>query len=164
MRTFDTAVRSHFASDEAGTRAAFASGMNRSLRAFLAASFLASTALVGCSSAIPLAADPTVPFTQGEVDASFEDGGNGTITVHVHHLGDPAKIAPGATSYVVWILPKKDGAEPQNVGALKVDSDQEGELTFTTPFRSFTLTVTPEAATDAQKPTGRDLLKGLISG
>ncbi len=138
--------------------------MNRSLRAFLAASFLASTALVGCSSAIPLAADPTVPFTQGEVDASFEEGGNGTITVHVHHLGDPAKIAPGATSYVVWILPKKDGAEPQNVGALKVDSDQEGELTFTTPFRSFTLTVTPEAATDAQKPTGRDLLKGLISG
>lgn len=138
--------------------------MNRRLRALFAASLLCSFSLVGCSSSIPLAADPTVPFTQGEVDASFEEGGNGTITVHVHHLGDPAKLAPTAKSYVVWILPKKEGAEPQNVGALEVNGDQEGELTFTTPFRSFTLTVTPEAAPDAQKPTGRDVLKGVISG
>jgi len=123
-----------------------------------------SFGVLGCSSTIPLVADASVPFTEGQVDPSFKDNGNGTITVKVKHLGDPTKIASGAKGYVVWILPKKDGAEPQNVGVLKVDDDQSGELTFTTAFHAFAVMITPETAVDAMKPSGLVLLKGNVSG
>lgn len=119
---------------------------------------------LGCGSTFPLMPDSSVPFTEGEVDPSFKDDGNGSIVVKVKHLGDPAKIASGAKAYVVWIVPNKENAEPQNVGALKVSSDQDGELTFSTTFRAFTIMITPESAVDVTKPTGRTVLKGHVSG
>lgn len=140
--------------------------MNRpsTILASLGFALLLSIGGVGCSSTIQLLPDSSVPFTQGQVDPSFKDNGNGTISVKVKHLGDPSKIASSAKAYVVWIVPNKEGASPQNVGVLKVNGDEEGEIEFTTAFRAFSIMITPEAATDAAKPTGTAVLKGTVSG
>lgn len=61
------------------------------------------------------------------------------------------------------MLPKKDDSTLQNMGALKVDSSYNGELTFKAAFKSFDLTVTAEESADATKPTGRDILKTTVS-
>lgn len=107
--------------------------------------------------------DATVPFAKGEVSASIADDGNGTYTVLVEHLGDPAKLNPQATTYVLWVQPKKEDSPIQNMGAIKVDSDYNGEHTFNTTFKSFDLTITPEESADAVKPSGRDILKTTIA-
>jgi hypothetical protein len=126
--------------------------------------FSSVLSLAGCASTFTMVPDASVPFSKGEVSASFKDNGNGHMVVKVEHLGDPKKISSSATTYVVWVKPSKEGAEPINVGALKVGSDEAGELEFTTPYRSFELSITPEAAADAAKPTGKELLKTGVSG
>ena len=120
-------------------------------------------ALAACGNTFAMAADASVPFALGTVDASFEDNGNGTMTVKVEHLGDPSKLNPSATTYVVWVKPKKEGATVQNVGALKVDSSYSGELKFNTTQTNFDITITPEAAADVTEPKGRDVLKATIA-
>ena len=132
-----------------------------SLRALSFVSILATTA---CGTTFPMTPDASVPFAQGEVDGSFEDNGNGSFTIKINHLGEPAKISGGATVYVVWVKPKKEGSAPQNMGAIKPDADQQGELLFSTTFREFEVFVTPETAADALKPEGRVLLRAEISG
>ena len=112
-----------------------------------------------------MAPDASVPFAKGEVDASFEENGNGKMTVSVEHLGEPAKLNPSATTYVVWIKPKteKGDSKAQNVGALKVDDSYSGSLEFTTSFKTFDITITPEPSADVTTPSGRDVLKASIS-
>jgi len=119
--------------------------------------------LAACGNTFAMAPDASVPFAIGSVDASFEDNGNGTMTVSVEHLGDPSKLNPSATTYVVWIKPKKEGAAVQNVGALKVDDSYSGELEFTTTQTSFDITITPEASAEVTEPKGRDVLKATIA-
>lgn len=112
-----------------------------------------------------MAPDSQVPFAKGEVDASFEENGNGKMTLRVEHLGDPAKLNAKATTYVVWVKPiaKEGNEKPQNVGALKVDDDYSGELEFTTTFRHFDVTVTPEESAEVSQPGGRDVLKTTVN-
>lgn len=120
--------------------------------------------LAGCGgSTYVLTPDAAVPFAKGEVAAAAADNGNMEYTVDVEHLGDPAKLDAAATTYIVWVLPKKDEATLQNVGALKVDGDYNGSLSFKSAFKSFDLTITAEASADVTKPTGRDILKTTVS-
>lgn len=139
--------------------------MNKFLRDLsgLASSVALSVCLTGCGTSFAMAPDSSVPFAQGEIDASFEDNGNGTFTVEVNHLGDPAKLMPSATVYVVWIQPKKEGASVQNVGALDVDSDYSGTHEFQTTSKSFEVSITPEASADVLKKSGKDVLKATVS-
>ena len=88
---------------------------------------------------------------RGTVVAKEGDSGNTDLEVKVEHLPAPAEVARNASTYIVWIHPRN--GDLQNVGALKLDDDQEGELDTTTPHRRFTVTVTPEASTDAMYPT-----------
>jgi hypothetical protein len=106
-----------------------------------------------------------VVFAKGHVDVvSVSDAGNGTFKVHVDHLGDPAKLNPSATVYVVWLMPKgKEDATIQNMGAIKVDDEFTGDLEFNSSFKAFEVTVTPEASADLAKPTGRDVLKTNVA-
>jgi hypothetical protein len=136
------------------------------LRSMMLALTVSGLALGGCGSTFAMAPDAAVPFAKGEVDAAFEENGNGKMTVRVEHLGEPAKLNPSATVYVVWIHPKteKNDVKAQNVGALKVDSDYSGELEFTTTFKNFDISITPESAADVTTPSGRDVLKATVSG
>jgi hypothetical protein len=123
---------------------------------------LVTTAACGGTTFV-LTPDAAVPFAKGEVAAAAGDNGNMDYTVTVEHLGDPAKLQPSATTYVVWVLPKKEESTLQNMGALKVDADYNGELTFKAAFKSFDLTITAEESADATKPTGRDILKTTVA-
>jgi hypothetical protein len=124
---------------------------------------LLSLALTACGTTFPLTPDAAVPFASGEVDASFEDNGNNQFTLAVKGLGPASKLNPAATTYVVWVTPKKQGASAQNVGALSVDDGHEGKLEFSTTVNEFSLSITPEPAADALKPSGRDVLSGQVS-
>lgn len=123
-------------------------------------------ALGGCGTTFAMTRGDSVPGARGEVDASFEKEGNSKMKIKVQHLPAASELNPQATTYVVWVKPKNDKADTkvQNVGTLLVDAkDLDGELEFTTAFRTFDLTVTPEASGDVTVPTGRDVLKATIS-
>lgn len=135
------------------------------IAASLGISLLFTGALAACGTTFAMAPDSTVPFAKGEIDVKeVSKDGNATLELRVEHLGDPGKLNPSSTVYVVWIMPKgKEDANINNAGALKVDSDYSGDHTFSTPFKSFDVTVTPEASADVTKPTGRDVLKASIT-
>jgi hypothetical protein len=118
----------------------------------------------GCKeTTFAMAPNAELPFVKGEVSASVEENGNGSFTVSVEHLGDPGKLNPLAKTYVVWIVPRTGELPSQNVGALKVDSEYSGSYTFTSSFKEFDITITPEERADVSKPSGRDVLKATIS-
>ena len=133
------------------------------IRTSLSAGLLLSLVLTACGTTFPLTPDASVPFASGELDASFEDNGNNSFTLRVKGLGPASKLNPAATTYVVWITPKKEGAAAQNVGALSVDDSHEGKLEFSTTVNEFGVSITPEPAADALKPSGRDVLSGQVS-
>ncbi|NUO47544.1 MAG: hypothetical protein HOV80_01670 [Polyangiaceae bacterium] len=126
-----------------------------------------SIALVlgGCGTVYPLTADPSIPFAEGRVMASRNDDGTVEIDLDTLHMGDPGKLDPAATTYVVWIRPLgQTDAKPENVGGFKPNTELKGWLSFKTKHKDIELFVTPEASADAAAPTGHILLKGEVSG
>ncbi len=119
-------------------------------------------ALAACSQPKdPNAPTISTPFAEGRVDASYEARGDGEVEVRVKHLGSERSVESTATTYVVWLTP--DGSNvPQNAGALRVDSMAEETFEFTTPFKRFTLAITPEPAADAVAMTGAAVLQADI--
>lgn len=132
-----------------------------SASALVVGSMLCLTACGGPTFA--MTPDSTVPFAKGQVAADVADDGNGTFTVSVEHLGDPAKLSPKATTYVVWVQQKKEDSPIQNMGALKVNEAYDGQHSFNATFKSFDLTITPEEDATVTKPTGRDILKTTVA-
>ncbi len=114
---------------------------------------LGLTLLSGCASKDDLQASNVAPGARGTVKVDSDDNNNSEVTVKVEHLAPADKVFPGATNYVVWIQPS--GADTfQNVGALSVNKDLEGEHTTTVPYKDFRVLVTPEMGNMAQAPTG----------
>lgn len=137
--------------------------MRTTLRTALTVALLGAVA-PGCKeTTFAMAPDASLPFVQGQVTATLSDDGNGSYTVSVEHLGDPGKLNPLAKTYVVWIVPRTEDKPIQNVGALRVDSRYSGSYTFTSTFREFDISITPEERADITKPTGRDVLKATVS-
>lgn len=129
----------------------------------LVATLALGLALAGCGSSFAMTPDSGVPFATGTIDASFEENGNNEFTMKVAGLGPPSKLVPGATTYIVWLTPKKEGATAQNIGALTVEDDGKGELEFKSTVNAFSIVVTAEAAADVLKPTGREVLKASVA-
>ena len=111
----------------------------------------------GGNSEVNLSTSPSMPASEGSARFSVSKNDNTLIDLRVKHLAHPEKLTPPASSYVVWIQANKDAA-PQNVGALKVDSDLNGAITAETALHSFGLFVTAEGAGQVQTPTGAQLL------
>jgi hypothetical protein len=117
------------------------------------------------SSGAPMLASPRVPAATGEVSVKDADNGNVKLEVQVKHMAPPEKVATGASSYVVWLKPLATGNEneqPQNLGALAVNKDQEGEFNTTTSYRQFDIFVTAEPQPGSTAPTGEQLLSTTI--
>ena len=109
-----------------------------------------------------LVTSAAVPAAVGKVNARLGDNQNTTLEVEVKHLAPPGRVAPGAKIYVVWVRPSGEGAI-QNVGALRLNEELEGKLTTVTPFREFTLWVTPETSPLVQAPTNDPVMQAQIS-
>ncbi len=132
---------------------------------------LGTIALVLASSAfacfgpkkVQLSASPDVPAAQALAKVSSTDNGNTNIELSVQHLGTPGRVRDGANVYIVWVRAEGAGAQAQNVGALKLDSDLNGRITTTTPLRTFDLFITPESSQTATFPSGPRVLFARIS-
>ena len=121
------------------------------------AAVLATTlAMAGCAS-VNLSTTPSMPAAEGHARYSITANDNTRIVLKVKHLAQPAKLTPPASNYVVWTRATKD-APPQNIGALIVDNDLNGELNGETPLHNFELFVTAEASGQVQTPSGQPLL------
>ena len=126
-----------------------------------AALLAAVMAMSGCamfgSVATHLSTSSTLPAAQGSVRYRVTKNDNTGITLKVRHLAPPEKLLPPTSVYVVWTRDTKD-APAQNIGALKVDENLNGELDAETPLHSFELFITAEASGQVQEPTGENLL------
>jgi hypothetical protein len=117
------------------------------------------------SGGTPMMASPRMPAAQGAVSIKDADNGNVKLAVSVKHMAPPEKVATGASSYVVWLKPLATGNEneaPQNLGALAVNKDEEGNFDTTTSYRQFDLFVTAEPQPGSTSPTGEQLLSTTI--
>jgi hypothetical protein len=102
-----------------------------------------------------------MPAAEGNVKVSEADNENTALEVTVRHLASPEKIAPQATTYVVWARAR--GADSaQNLGALRVDDDLQGTLETVTPLRTFELFITAEASATSQSPSTPRLLTASV--
>lgn len=117
----------------------------------LATLMLSGCGLFSSGKQFTLRAAPSVPASVGELQTCDDDNGNVRLALSAEHLAPPAKIAPDASVYVAWVQPGSGSI--QNVGAIKVSDDLEGELQTLTPYRRFAFTVTPEPSSRVTKPT-----------
>ena len=115
-----------------------------------------AVALGACAHSQPMQSSARVPAAEGSVKLGKGDSGNTRVTMKVKHLADAAMVAPGASTYVVWI--QQPEREPQNVGALKVGKDRRGELETVTPHQTFQVFITAEPTVSARAPTSERLM------
>ena len=100
-----------------------------------------------------MVASGATPAAEGKVTTDEGDNGNTAARVEVKHLAPPSRVAPDATTYVVWIHPL--GQSIQNVGALELSKDLVGRLDFVTSHKTFRVIVTPEAQSTLSTPSHR---------
>ncbi len=112
--------------------------------------------LTGCAG-VSLSTSSTLPAAEGTVKYKRSENDNTIIALKVKHLAQPEKLTPPASTYVVWTRANKD-AEPQNIGALKVDDNLDGSLNGETPLHSFELFITAESSSQVKLPTGQPML------
>jgi hypothetical protein len=121
-------------------------------------------AVVSCGpKQIQLMASPDIPAAQSTVKVSTSNDGNTKIDLAVQHMAPPERVDPGATVYVVWVRGNDPGAQPQNLGALKVNDKLKGSMNAVTPLRMFELYVTAEPSRASTSPTGKTLLNTTVS-
>ena len=116
----------------------------------------------GGAEKVALQVTASQPAAQGTVNVGPEKDGNRSIEVKVEHLSPPERAAPGARSYVVWVVPRAGGV-PQNMGALMLQDDLGGVLKTTTPYREFEILVTAEENPGATKPSTSNVMRASVS-
>ena len=114
-------------------------------------------------SQLRLTSSPDIPGAQSTAKVSTTDNGNTQIDLIVEHLASPERVDPGATTYIVWVRGNEAEAQSQNLGALKVDENEKGSISATTPLRSFNLYITAEASQLSTTPTGKTLLYTTVA-
>jgi len=134
-------------------------------RFMIAILILTCLAALSCSGPrqLRLTTSSDIPAAQGTVKISTTDNGNTKIDVVVEHLASPERINPGATVFVVWARGSEAGAQPQNLGALKVDDNLNGSISAVTPLRSFEVFITAEPSQMSEWPTGKTLLYTTVA-
>ena len=123
-------------------------------------------AAVGCtksgtSATAQLSASKEIPAAEGVVEASATDNDNTRLRVEVKHLAPVVKVAPDATTYVVWLQPLGNG-RAVNMGALRVDDDLKGSLEATTPMHAFDVYITAEQSPTTMSPKGNRLMEARV--
>lgn len=100
------------------------------------------------------------PGAQGTVVTSTDRNGNTEVEVKVKHLAPAQKLVPPRQAYLVWVQPR--GAQPELLGALKVNEGLEGSLKATTTRKDFDVLVTAEDSMNPQVPSTNAVLRGSV--
>jgi hypothetical protein len=88
----------------------------------------------------------------GTIEVDKLGGDSTQVALHLEFLHAPARVAEGATTYLVWFA--SPSGSTLRAGALKYNSEQRtGDLTATSPFRHFTVKITAERDARAAKPS-----------
>ena len=101
-----------------------------------------------------------VPASEGTVKATVGANGNTNLYVRVKHLAPAYKVYPEATVYIVWL--QRPGEPIQKIGALTLSDNLEGSLNTETPYRRFTLIITPEPGRQVEQPTHEPVFKSEV--
>lgn len=129
-------------------------------RFMIAMLIVVGLAVLSCNGArqIRLDSNSDIPAAEGTIKVSTTENANTMIELVVEHLALPQRVNPAATVYVVWIRGNEAGAQPQNLGALKVDDNLKGSISVVTPLRWFELYITAEPSQMSTMPTSKKLL------
>ena len=135
------------------------------MKRFIAPAMLVAFAVTACGGPLTLnlVGSPEVPAAEATVKARSTDNGNTSIELAVKHLAPPTRVNPQAAAYVVWVVGTETGAQPTNLGGLKVGDDLSGKFTAVTPLRAFQLFITAEPSQLVTRPTGRNLLTTTVA-
>jgi hypothetical protein len=119
--------------------------------------------VVGCSHAqtTKLTTAENAPAAMGSVKTTQGENGNTEVTVTVEHLAPPARIASGASTYVVWAKPASQDA-PQNLGAMTVDDALNGKLQTKTALTRFDLMIAAEPTPTIAQPNGAPVMQAHV--
>ncbi|HTU40199.1 MAG TPA: hypothetical protein VMF10_00715 [Candidatus Aquilonibacter sp.] len=101
------------------------------------------------------------PGAQATVTAQTSGNDNTDLNIKVHNLALPSSLTPAENVYVVWVQPP--GESPKNLGELKVDNKQSGDLHTETPYKRFTIFVTAEKDPQVQQPQGPRVLSADVA-
>ncbi|HKD80121.1 MAG TPA: hypothetical protein VKH81_10535 [Candidatus Angelobacter sp.] len=101
------------------------------------------------------------PAAEGKVTTDTDHNGNTNVEVSVKHMATPQSLTPAKQDYLVWVQPR--GKDPELLGALKVNSDLEGSLKATTPYKDFDIFVTGEESARPEAPSGMVMLRGSVA-
>lgn len=132
--------------------------MIRPIAASLATAFLLAFG-TGCVTPLKLSSTAKSPSTDAWLTVSPDPNDNTVLEIKVEHLPPPARLGPGLKTYVVWVE-STDGAFVTNVGMLRVDEQQTGSLTTTTPMREFLVKITAEQGGTAIAPSQLVVVEG----
>ncbi|MGH9770132.1 MAG: hypothetical protein ACRD4Q_00285 [Candidatus Acidiferrales bacterium] len=108
-----------------------------------------------------MTSDSSVPSAKGIVTTGHDRNNNTTVDMKVQHLAHPSALTPSAIVYVVWI--QANGHSAENQGELMVDDNLNGEFKGTTPYKQFSIFVTPEQSAQVRMPEGEQLLTATVS-
>ena len=136
---------------------------NRSIRTGVLAILVPAVGILGalqfgCSTIKSWGTSPTsmnsasdVPASEGTVKATAGDNGNTRLAIRVKHLAPAYKVQTDATVYVVWL--QQPERPIQNIGALTLSVNLVGSLDTESPYRRFSISITPEPGPQGQQPT-----------
>jgi hypothetical protein len=131
---------------------------HRNVALFLLFSFLLATAAWGREDR--LINTGKAPAAEGKVITDNDRNGNTGVEVHVKHMATPESLTPAKQAYLVWVQPR--GKDPELLGALRVNSDLEGSLKATTPYKDFEIFITAEDNVKPDTPSNAVILRGVV--
>lgn len=110
---------------------------------------------------VNLMAGSTSAAAQGVV--KYKISGNDNIDMHIdtRSLAPPSSLTPPENVYVVWVQPP--GQSVQNLGQLKVNGKEQGELDTETAFKRFHIFITAEQNAQTQQPEGPTILSADVA-
>ncbi|HUY94942.1 MAG TPA: hypothetical protein VMU71_06570 [Terracidiphilus sp.] len=101
------------------------------------------------------------PGARGTIRFKIGDNGNTELNITVRALAAPSSLTPPEDRYVVWIQPP--GKPAHNLGALNIDSHENGELNTETPDKRFTIFITAEQNANESEPEGPTVLSATVT-
>ncbi len=135
------------------------------MRTMSALWFFGSAALLGgCATTYQMNRGEGVAAADGTAKVSHGDNGNTRIALKVQHLAHADRLAPGATTYVVWTRTGEgERAQIQSLGGLRIEKDDSGSLDTMTALHSFELMITPEISALVGQPTNKPAMMVQIN-
>lgn len=108
----------------------------------------------------PMASGAEVPASEGTVRATKGDNNNTNLAIRVKHLAPAQKVEADSTVYVVWL--QQPDQPRQNIGGLVLNKNLEGSLDTVTPYRRFSIMVTPEVNAMVEQPSHKSVFTAQV--